>query len=202
MKVNVNLGVASKKSLLDHRSCFEVGNEVRKIQDGLAFARFMLNGTKPLDKKDLSIISAGINTTANEAERFVGNPQISVALKSMATSLAGSAKTLNNHVGEYLIGKDGQRKLKASLGKLEKKVEALKEDARKLCNIEKRKAKLAGAPSFSRAHMGMSSTPTLAEPSVMSPKPYVEAAPLKKYVYPTFRRPALHKTIKSFRRIP
>lgn len=209
MKVNANLGVASKKELLDHRACFQVGAKVRMLQDSLAFSKFMFTnfGNKPFSEKDLHIISAGIKGAANVA-RLLSTSVEGQGNQEQAKKLAVSAEGLNNKVRE-LLGppKDGSKhrgvpmeegvKIDAGLKKLDKKVQELSENIEKLCYVES-KPKLSGALPYTRAQMGLTKPVAPASAPSLAPAD----TELKKHVYPAFSRPALHKTIKSFRRIP
>lgn len=188
------------------------------IQDGLVFARFMFKefGKKKFSDKDLHLISAGVNGAATMAERMAF-ATFNQENKDKAKKVASAAKSLNRQVRELLTPpKNGKKpkgitmedgvKLEAALSKLEKKTQKFSEDMEKLCYVDRyegRKPKMSGALPYTRTQMGAAQPPFHSATAAPAPS----AAPqgqetLKKHVYPAFRRPALHKSIKSIRRIP
>lgn len=204
MKMNAKLGVTDKKDLLDNLTCFNAGLAVRRLQDAIAFAGFMLEKKSDLklSKSELQLVSAGIHTAANTAAGHFKSygPQ----KESKAKAIASAAKNLNNEVRKYLSPKkpvmteaDGV-KIRRSFENLVKKAEDFKVDMADLCILDT-------APKTMGSRMPSQPLPilraALGTPGTPADKAKAETTiDPRKFFLPAFKRPAFHKSIK--RRIP
>jgi hypothetical protein len=200
VKVNVDLGVSSKKDLMDPRSCFQIGQSVRRLEDVVVFSSFLVGeGTKgrAFSSSELELISAGILTAANYAAYHLHHAIPSK--RDEIGKLASSAKNLNNKIRSFLsIPKDGvkptsinaeeSKRISSSVSKLVERVQTFSNDVEKLCYVERKQ--LAGYGRDSRIAMGSARSVSV------TARPSSQATGLKKNVFPAFSRPAFRKSIR------
>ena len=204
MTTNLNLGVFNKKELSSPSKCYGMGHDTAKISDSLLFAEYYLDKitTRPLSNEELARVSTGIYSSSGAAGRMKfnsPNPEFDGKLEAYERH----AIALNNRVKKLIAQpvKAGEAQdlsgIKKGTGKLRTEVGELLKTANNFCVLERKvmgtSRPVMGAPRMAMAGRGRpAGIKRLAAP--VEPAAEQAVTPLSKFAYPTFSRPAFHKS--------